>query len=1049
MIPVIQNSFVVGELSPSFLGHTDKPQYRNGASTMRNMFVRYQGGAYSRAGTAYIGMSKQGAPNAGGTATANPPRLINFQYNINQGFALEFGDQYMRIISDGAYVVETGKNVVNITQNNPGVVTIVSHGFSNGDWVFGSGIGGMIEFNNLSWIVQNSASSTFTLLDLFGNVQDTTAFTAFTSGGTFSRVYTVTSPYAAVDLPYLKYTQNANLMNLTCWNQETNAEYAPYTLQRNGNTNWAFTQVSFTVPISPPASVSVIANNSTTKTTWYSYGVTAVDNSGNESVLSSVADIQNNDISINAGSNVITWSSSGSNVSIYNVYAATPIYSTGGDPGFVGVPYGLIGSAFGQQFIDTNIIRDFTRTPPLRQNPFARGQIISVTATSAGSGLTQTGTGIVFNTSTGSGASVQLVVQNGGLVGSIVKNSGHDYALTDTASISGAGSGAAVALAIGPETGTYPGTCQYYQQRLVYADTINQPDTYFMSQPGLYSNFDTSSPTVDSDAIIGTPWATQINGIQFMVPSIQGLLTFTGNGVWLINGGNSVAITPADQNAQAQAQIGCSAILQPLYINLHILYVQAKNSIIRDVAFNFLYNVFQGTDVTIFSNHLFLGYTLSQWTYAEEPYKVAWAIRNDGILLSLTYIKEQEIQGWSRHDTNGLFSGICSVIEPPVDAVYVIAKRYILQWQKWAYYSERMDNRIWANVEDCFCVDSGLTLPVTTPNATLMPAASQGTNNISGVVLITGGSGYTMPTAQAVDSTGSGTGATFTVTQTGGVLNAPVPITEGQDYTAGATRIIISDSTGSGAVVQPLITNLVAFDASAAVFDAGMIGDVIRVGGGKATITGYNSTTQVIADITQPITATIPNDPNDLPIPAASGAWSIATPTRFVSGLVHLNGMTVTGLADGGVIVPQVVENGVILLQTAASLITVGLPFTCQLQTMPLEMQSQATVQGRRKTIMAVTARVEASRGFTIGANQPDASNQPNQANVAWTNMKAVPQSNIFNAGSAIQLFTGDIRIPITDSWEVEGQVAFQTALPLPLNVVACIPETVVGDSPS
>lgn len=1046
MIPSIQCSFVSGELSPSFLGRTDKPQYRNGASTMRNMFVRYQGGAYSRAGTAYIGMCKQGAPNAGGTATTNPPRDINFQFNINQGYALEFGDQYMRIKFDGAYVLESGKNVVNITQNNPGLVTIGNHGFSNGDWVFGSGIGGMIEFNGLSWIVQNSASSTFTLTDLFGNTQDTTGFTAFTSGGVFSRVYTVTSPYAAVDLPYLKFVQNANLMNLTCWNQETNSEYAPYTLQRNNNTNWAFTQVSFTVPISPPVTVTAVANNSTTKTTWYSYGVTAVDNNGNESIMSTAADIQNNDISINAGSNIITWSSSGSSVSNYNIYAATPIYSTGGDPGFVGVPYGIIGSAFGQQFIDTNIIRDFTVAPPTHQNPFTRGQIIDVTPTAAGSGLTQAGTSIVFNTSTGSGAIVELVIQNGGLVGNIVLNAGQGYALTDTASISGTGSGATVTLSVGPETGTYPGTCQYYQQRLIYADTINQPDTYFMSQPGLYSNFDTSSPTVDSDAIIGTPWATQINGIQFMVPSIQGLLTFTGNGVWLINGGNSVAITPSDQNAQAQAQIGCSAIVPPLYINLHILYVQAKNSIVRDIAFNFLYNVFQGTDITVFSNHLFLGFTLIQWAYSEEPYKLVWAVRDDGNLLSLTYIKEQEIQGWSRHDTNGLFVGVCSVIEPPVDAIYLIVKRYIVQWQKWAYYAERMDNRIWSNAEDCFCVDSGLTLPVNEPNAILTPVAANGTSNVTGSVLINGGSGYTNPTAQIVDSTGTGSGATLAVTQTGGVLNLPTIIAQGQNYTVGATRIIISDPTGSGAIVQPLITNIVTFNASASVFNAGMVGNIIRVGGGKATITGYNSPTQIIADITQPITATIPNDPNNIPIPAGSGNWSIAIPTSFVSGLVHLNGMTVTGLADGGVIVPQVVKNGVIILQNAASMITVGLPFTAQLQTFPLEMQSQTTVQGRRKTIGAVTARVEASRGFTIGANQEDSANQPNNANVAWVNMKAPPQTNIFNAGNTIQLATGDIRIPITDSWEVEGQVAFQQILPLPMNIVACIGEYTVGD---
>jgi len=1062
MIPIIQNSFVAGELSPSFLGHTDKPQFRNGASTVRNCFVRYTGGVSSRAGFAYCGMCKQGAPNAGGTATSNPPRLINFQYNINQGFSLEFGDQYMRILSKGAYITETAQNVTGITQANPGAITISNHGYNNGDWVFGSGIGGMTGFNGLTWIVQNKTASTFTLTDLFGNVVNTTNFPAYTSGGTFSRVYTAVSPYAAVDLQYLKFTENANTMNLVCWNQLTNTEYPPYTLQRINNTNWVFTQVAFNLPISPPSTVTTIANNSTTKVTWYSYQITAVDNFGNESVASTASDVQNNDIAINAGSNLITWSSAGSNVANYNIYAATPVYATGADPGFTGVPYGLLGSAFGMQFTDTNIQADFTKSPPTHNNPFARGTILDVSVTSSATNFTNAN--ITINTSTGSGAIIVPIIQNNSLTGAIIEYGGQGYAITDTATASGGT--ATLSLAVGPQTGTYPGATQYYQQRLVYANTINQPDTYFMSQPGLYSNFDSAIPTVDSDSITGTPWAVQINGIQFMIPSIQGLLTFTGNGVWLINGGNSVALTPADQNAQAQSQVGCSAIIPPLFINLHILYVQAKNSIVRDIAFNFLTNVFTGTDITIFSNHLFQGYTLSQWAYAEEPFKTAWAVRSDGALLSLCYVKEQEIQGWARHDTNGLFMSVCSVIEPPInedvsfqveppiDAIYVITKRYIpgtvsVPAGAWVYYSERANNRIWQNIEDCFCVDAGLFYLLTYPNATLTPSSANGTNNISSTNLINGGKGYTNPKATAVDSTGAGTGATFTVTQTGGVLNAPVVVAQGNNYTMGATQIIITDPTGSGAIVQPIITNYITFAASASVFTANSVGQIIRVDGGKATIISQTGTA-CVANLTQPLTVVVLDDPNNTPIPAVSGTWSVSTPITTVSGLNHLEGMQVTGLADGGVIVPQIVTNGSIILQTSASVINVGLAFTAQAQTMYLEAASQATIQGRRKDIQAITPRLEASRGVQVGTNQPDASTQPNQVTVPWANMKEIKErNNLINAGTAIPLFTGDpepIRVP--GDWATKGQMAIQQIYPLPLNLLACIGWYSEGDNP-
>ena len=255
MFTHIQNSFGAGELSPSIFGRTDLQKFHAGASTYRNFFVNYRGGAASRAGLAYVGMCKQGAPNPGTTTVNNVsdgtpintghPHDITFQFNIDQGYALEFGDYYMRIKSNGSYITEALENVTAITQDNPGVITISAHGYSNGDWLFGSGIGGMTELNGLTWIVQNVTTDTFTLTDLFGSPVNTNIFPAYTSGGTFARIYTVTTIYQSIDIPYLKFTQSADTMSLTCVNTNTPTEYAPYDLKRNGAANWVFTQLSF------------------------------------------------------------------------------------------------------------------------------------------------------------------------------------------------------------------------------------------------------------------------------------------------------------------------------------------------------------------------------------------------------------------------------------------------------------------------------------------------------------------------------------------------------------------------------------------------------------------------------------------------------------------------------------------------------------------------------------------------------------------------------------------------------------------------------------
>lgn len=1044
----LQNSFVSGELSPALFGRTDKAQYRNGASTMRNFYVNYRGGAMSRAGLAYIGMCKQAAPNGGGTATNNPPRDINFQYNINQGYALEFGDQYMRVKYRGGYVTETAKNITAASKATAIVITSNAHGYSVGDWVFIQNMTGMTNLNGLVWVVNSVSTNSFSITDLFGVQVNSTTFGTYVSGGTVARIYTVsTSPYAAIDLPYLKFTQSANLMYLTCWNQQTDAEYPPYTLQRVGQTNWVFTQVAFDEPIFPPATVTSAATSSTTANTWYSYVVTAIDINGNESVASSNTDVLNNNISINAGTNTISWTAV-SGATSYNIYAATPAFTLTpfANPGFLGGTYGFLGSSFGRQFIDTNITPDFTHTAPTHNNPFARGTIDQVNVTNGGSGYTESTAGYTVTTSTGSGFRGAVIISAGAFVGFLIYDNGKNYKASDTIAITG-GTGATATLTVGPQTGTYPGTVQFYQQRLVYANTINQPDTYFMSQPGLYNNFDSSLPTVDSDAIIGTPWGVQINGVQFMQPTVTGLLAFTGNGVWLINGGASgAAITPSDENAQAQAQIGCSSLVPPLYLNLHILYVQAKNSIVRDVAYNFVYNTFQGTDLTILSNHLFTGYTILQWAYAEEPYKVVWAVRDDGSVISLTYIKEQEIQGWSRHDTNGYFVGVCTVVEPPVDAVYYITKRFIQGPAVWVYYAERSDNRIWNDVESTFCVDCGLNYPMLYPNATLSPASLTGTNNITSTNLINGGHNYTSPIITAFDPLNQGSGATFSYTLSGGIITAITPITSGQNYSQG-TYLNIIDATGSGAIAQGVVTNYVDFTTDSNVFTSGMVGNVIRADGGKATIVQYISATHVIANVTQALTIYVPNDPFFTPQKSSPNAWSISVPTQTVSGLNHLEGMQVSILADGGVNPPQTVKNGQISLQSACSSIIVGLPFVCQLQTMYLDPPSQVTTQGKRKDIQSVTLRLESSRGMVLGTNQPDQSTNPDFAILAWTNMKEIKERNAsVQAGVELPLFTGDYYVLLPGDWDEKGQVAVQQTNPLPCTALAIVANFSLGD---
>lgn len=127
----------------------------------------------------------------------------------------------------------------------------------------------------------------------------------------------------------------------------------------------------------------------------------------------------------------------------------------------------------------------------------------------------------------------------------------------------------------------------------------------------------------------------------------------------------------------------------------------------------------------------------------------------------------------------------------------------------------------------------------------------------------------------------------------------------------------------------------VTFTAGSSVFNASMVGDQIRSGTARATITGYTSGTVVTATITSNFASTSP---------IASGSWSVAT--KNVTGLNWLEGEEVAILADGYVAVNDIVFSGEVLVDQFASRINVGLPYTSELWTLPVEAKQFGTIAG-------------------------------------------------------------------------------------------------------
>ena len=251
--------------------------------------------------------------------------------------------------------------------------------------------------------------------------------------------------------------------------------------------------------------------------------------------------------------------------------------------------------------------------------------------------------------------------------------------------------------------GNKPSVVSYYQQRQIYANTTNEPQSVYTTQTNNHNSLRTSSPARDDDAVTFTIVAQQVNEIRHIV-SLDSLLLLTSGGEWLVTEGQDEVLTPSTIGVRPQSYNG-SSWTRPVVVDDTVLYVQERGTKIRDLFTNGI--KYTGNDLSLMSEHLFDGRQIIEMAYADEPYGVLWCVLNDGQLLGLTYQRDHEIYAWHRHTTDGTFESVATIREDGRDAVYVIVKRIINGATK--RYVERLEKREKFNSDDAFCVDSGLS----------------------------------------------------------------------------------------------------------------------------------------------------------------------------------------------------------------------------------------------------------------------------------------------------------------------------------------------------
>lgn len=544
-------------------------------------------------------------------------------------------------------------------------------------------------------------------------------------------IYEISTPYLEADLRNIHFLQIADEMWLTVHG------YARMKLKRLGDTNWTLSSISTSQSIVPPQlnSITISANpagSTDPSDTRYMYCVSSVDKDGIESIPSApIISATGINIATTQGTVSIFWSPA-TNAVFYKVYKALP---TPGDK----IPnpseqFGFAGFSYGTSFTDSNIIADFTQAPLRDNDPFISAGIIGFAISASSSDWpVATTTLTVADGGAGTGAvaypifSTNTAAANGAITGIYFAQPGHGYT-SPTISAAGGGTTFTATLTAGPSSGIEPSVVGLVGQRLVYASTDNKPNTIFGGRPGAEDDFRSSNPVIDSDAFEFAVFNQQVNTINWLKAMPGGLVVGTNSGIVQLTGGSSspsnpTAITPTNAVIVPQSSYGTKDIA-PIVIDYDILFVTPSGLVI-DLQYNFFVNIFTGNDITILSSHMFETAQILDWAYQDTPRKIAWAVRDDGALLSLTYLKAQEVMGWAVHETiDGQYESIASVQEGNEVAVYVTVKRS----GQASRFVERLCGSVWGQASAAWQVDCALSTTLTYPAATLTPAAITGTN---------------------------------------------------------------------------------------------------------------------------------------------------------------------------------------------------------------------------------------------------------------------------------------------------------------------------------
>lgn len=707
-VSTIITNFRTGEMSPKLEGRIDLQKYNEAAQTLNNMVVFPAGGVTRRPGAYFAGRSKDGGK----------VRLIDFEYSDEQAYVLEFGANYIRFYKDGGLLTSNSQNVTGITQANPAVMTIASHGYTNGDRIFVTGVTDMTQVNNREFTVANVTSNTFELSGV-----NSTGFDAYNStlgitgaSGAFTVGETITGGTSGATAVYV--SDDGTTMNLTSVSEifqsgetitgGTSGETATTTgadVSVGAGASAEIVEVTTTYSVTDifeinhaqSADVLYLAHKDhepakLTRTTATSFTLTDIDFvdgpylDENDTATTLYVSANTGTVTVTASAATFTSADVGRLIRfreileiVHDEWSASTSYANNATVRFNGHVYKNVTGSTQTSGNTAPVHLTGTETYGSIDWEYRHDQFGHVEITA-------------FTSAT--------------VVTAVVHEDQYGNDTLPDSSVGSANANTRWSLgAFGGDQG-YPKAVGFYEQRLYFAGTTGQPQTIFGS---VSADFENMTPgTLDDSAVNFTIASDKVNVIRHLLPA-RFLQVLTTSAEFTLSGGTGATpVTPTNVNVLRETTFGCSEV-RPLRAGNSTILIQKGQEKVKEITFDLDTDGLLGIDLTILADHIPRG-GLTDMVWQQEPELIVWFVHSDGRLVGLTYDRANAAIGWHDHDIggNGVVESITAIPSGAEDQVYVAVKRTIdgatvrhIEYLKPIEFGD--------DVEDAFFLDSGLT----------------------------------------------------------------------------------------------------------------------------------------------------------------------------------------------------------------------------------------------------------------------------------------------------------------------------------------------------